>query len=213
MPPLTLLLLFAGSYLVGAFPTAFLVAKKLRGIDIREHGSGNPGATNVYRVVGAGAGIFTFAVDMIKGLLPVIAVRMVAGEIPLLLISAGLAAIAGHVWTVFLRFKGGKGVATAAGVFIALLPVPALCALAVFFIVLSLSGYVSLGSIIAAVTLPVIAFFRHEPVLYVIFAFLVAAGIIYKHKSNIARLAAGKERKTQLFKKKNDNKTEEKKTI
>lgn len=182
-----------GAYIAGSIPASYLVAR-LKGIDIREHGSGNPGATNVFRTVGPVPGIIAFLLDFFKGFLPVFfAARFFGGENLVPWVLVGLCAVAGHIWTIFLNFKGGKGVATGAGVFVALLPLPTIIAFAVFALTLYLSGYVALGSICAAVALPVSAAVLRQPPLFTWFAVIIALLVIYRHKSNIANLIAGRE--------------------
>lgn len=184
------------AYLLGSIPTGYIIAKLVKGIDIRTCGSGNPGATNVYRTVGAAAGITTFILDVLKGFLPTFfAVKYFGSAHSIFWILAGLCAISGHIWTVFLSFRGGKGVATTAGVFFALLPVGTILALIVFFIILFITRYVSVSSITAAVFLPVYAWLSHAPVIIPLFAALTGIAIIVKHKSNIQRLMAGNENK------------------
>jgi glycerol-3-phosphate acyltransferase PlsY len=186
----------AAAYLTGAIPFSYLLGKWLKGIDIRQHGSGNPGATNVFRVMGPGPGIAAFLLDFSKGFIPAFLAAQHAGETGVLFaVIVGLAAILGHMFTVFLRFRGGKGVATGAGVFMALLPVPTLAALAVFGIVFLLTRYVSLGSIAASLTLPVISLLLGKPRELSLFAAMIAAVIIIKHHSNIRKLRQGTEHK------------------
>jgi glycerol-3-phosphate acyltransferase PlsY len=181
------------SYFIGAIPVGSLIAQRMRGIDIREHGSGNPGATNVWRVVGKKAGIITLAFDILKGLLPVLFVRWVypreAGTAAL----CGLTAIAGHNWSPFLNFKGGKGVATSGGVFLALLPIPTIAALAAFGLTVKRTKHISAGSLAAAVTLPVTAFIVPTIPLYRFAAVAVGIVVIMKHRANIQRLREGTE--------------------
>lgn len=147
-------------FLIGAIPFGFL-AGKVKGLDIREHGSRNVGATNVFRVVGKGPGLAVYLLDTLKGFLPVLISKMAWPSTSIsdqwFYIAAGLAAILGHVFTPYLRFKGGKGVATASGVLLALEPIAILIALATFIVVLLASGYVSLGSIIASLVFPISA--------------------------------------------------------
>ncbi|MGA2090686.1 MAG: glycerol-3-phosphate 1-O-acyltransferase PlsY [Endomicrobiales bacterium] len=189
------------SYLLGSIPVSFLLGKLLKGIDIRQHGSGNPGATNVFRVLGPVPGIVTFVLDALKGFVPVaIAVHMAGNELSALI--AGLCAILGHMYTLFLGFKGGKGVATSAGVFGALLPGPTALALATFAIVFALFRYVSLGSIAAALVLPLCAWYVDSFSIKTLCAALVAVIIIYKHRSNIRRLIDGTENKITFTRKK-----------
>jgi glycerol-3-phosphate acyltransferase PlsY len=182
----------AVAYLSGGIPTGYLIARKLRGIDIREHGSGNPGAANVYRVVGRWAGWWTLVIDALKGFLPVMLARHYYPNDYLALILVGALAIVGHVWTVYLRFRGGKGVATSTGVFLALLPKPTLLALLVFLGAVALSGHISVGSILASVTMPITAFWLGAPRPLVGMAAVVAALILVKHIPNMRRLM-GKE--------------------
>lgn len=183
------------AYLAGAVPTGYLAGKFFKGIDIREHGSKNPGATNVFRVVGTTAGIITFIVDALKGFLPVYIAAKYFSFGQFFPIAVGLSAIAGHMWTIFLKFRGGKGVATGAGVFLALLPLPTLFALIIFAIVLFFTKYVSMGSIIAAFSLPVFAILLNKPKIHIFVSLIVAAAIILKHRSNIKKLIEGKEHK------------------
>lgn len=193
MSPLIALLI---AYVSGSIPTAFLAGKAVRGIDLRQHGSGNLGATNVYRVLGARAAAVVMAVDVAKGALPVLLLpRVASGASALWPLGYGLAAIAGHVRTPFLLWKsGGKGVATAAGVFLALAAVPTLVAFAVWGIVLRVSGYVSLASLAAAVTLVIavaIAVGPRAPVFAA--SVVVAAFVFWTHRANIGRLRRGEE--------------------
>lgn len=188
-----LLFWLAIAYIAGSIPVSYLIARLVKGIDIREHGSGNPGATNVYRVVGPVPGVIAFILDALKGYLPVFfALRAFDGN-PVAVIAVGLAAVAGHMFTLFLRFKGGKGVATAAGVFFALLPLPTLYAFGVFCVILFATGYVSLGSIVAAVFLPGYCWLTGFPAVLSAFATLVAIFIIIKHRTNIRKLLSGTE--------------------
>jgi len=184
------------AYLLGAIPTGYIIAKAVKGVDIRACGSGNPGATNVYRTLGPAAGITTFVLDVMKGFLPVFfAVKYFSSAPAVFWILAGVCAIAGHIWTVFLNFRGGKGVATAAGVFFALLPLGTLFALILFLIALFITRYVSAGSIAAAVFLPVYSLLSRAPVITTLFAALTGIVIIIKHKTNIQRLIGGTENK------------------
>ncbi len=181
------------SYLLGSIPTGLLLGKAF-GVDIRTAGSGNIGATNVYRTLGRKVGVMTLAGDCLKGLLPVLAARWLACP-DVWLMAAGLAAFLGHVYTVFLRFKGGKGVATALGVFLGVSPLSVLIALVVFALVLWKWRYVSLASITAAAAMPlVIATVDRRP-LIIAMTILIAALVVWKHRDNIARLKAGTENK------------------
>lgn len=184
------------SYLIGAIPTGFLMAKLVKGVDIRTVGSGNPGATNVFRSVGAAAGIITFLFDALKGYLPVFVVaKMSGGGHVYWWILAGLCAIVGHVWTVFLGFKGGKGVATACGVFFALMPAATFFTFTFFLIIVYFTRYISVGSISAAAFLPAFAWVTGQPKVLCGFAAIVGLLVIIKHRNNIARLIKGTENK------------------
>ena len=185
------------SYVAGSVPAAY-IAGRLSGLDLRKHGSGNLGATNVIRVLGAKIGALVFAIDVAKGALPVLFLpRYVSGGVDpvLLAMACGVAAIVGHTRPVFLGFgKGGKGVATAAGVFLALAPLPTVLTLVVFAVVLLSSGFVSLGSLVSAVMLPVlvlVAVGAHSPVFAL--SALVALFVFWTHRANIGRLRRGEE--------------------
>lgn len=192
------------AYVSGSIPSAYLAGKS-RGIDLRQHGSGNLGATNVFRVLGAGIGTLVFLVDMAKGALPVLLLApltMRVGGVPTLAgnwmltvgILCGIAAIIGHVRPVFLGFgRGGKGVATAAGVFLALAPLPTAAALGAFALVLLVSRYVSLGSLIAAIVLPVVLFATQGASPLFVVAVLIMLFVFWTHRANIARLRRGEE--------------------
>jgi glycerol-3-phosphate acyltransferase PlsY len=195
---MTLPVLFIFSFVLGAVPVSFIAGKLLRGIDIRQHGSGNPGATNAFRVLGPVPGVITFLLDALKGLIPV-AIGVHIGGIAA--IGAGVAAIAGHMYTPFLGFRGGKGVATSAGVFAALLPVPTALALAAFAVVLAVCRYVSAGSIVAACVLPLSAWYLHAAPERVVCAFIVGGAIIFKHRANVRRLLDGTESKISFTRK------------
>ena len=198
--PGLLFAIFAG-YLLGSIPFGLLVARS-RGIDIRKHGSGNIGATNVLRVVGKKWGILVFALDALKGVAAVLLARHffgtagegVGGGNELPGIVAGLACVVGHNFPVWLRFKGGKGVATTAGVLAGLMPVAALVAFVVWVAVFKISRYVSLASLVAAVAIPATVWYeeRQMSVMFC-FALIVAAMGIWRHRSNIQRLCAGTE--------------------
>lgn len=185
------ILLLAGAYLLGSIPTGLLLAKAA-GVDIRATGSGNIGATNVYRTLGRSVGIATLLGDCLKGLLPVLAAKYLG--MPVLWVAlAGLAAFLGHVYTVFLGFKGGKGVATALGVFLGISPLSVLIALVIFIAVVAASRYISLGSITAAAAMPpVVALLDGRPPLVAV-TVVIALLVIWKHRENIQRLRAGTE--------------------
>ena len=180
------------AYLVGSIPTGLLLAKAFAGVDIREAGSGNIGATNVYRTLGRKVGLLTLVGDCLKGLIPVAAAYALGFTTPWIALI-GLAAFLGHVYTVFLGFKGGKGVATALGVFLAVSPLAVLGALVVFSLVLFKWRYVSLASISAAAVVPsLVALIDKRPEI-VGMSIIIAAMVIWKHRENIKRLRQGTE--------------------
>lgn len=188
---------FLIAYAAGSIPSAYL-AGRLAGVDLRTKGSGNLGATNVVRVLGVRAGLVVFAVDILKGALPVAllpSVTAASGSRVWVGVLYGVAAVLGHVRPVWLRFaKGGKGVATACGVFLALTPIPTLLAIAVFIGVFVSSGYVSLGSLTAAAALPVLVWVQHglhDPMFGVSVA--VALFVGWTHRANMVRLRRGEE--------------------
>ena len=201
------------SYLVGSIPTSIIVAKAKRGIDIRQHGSGNAGGTNVIRVLGWKAGVFVIALDIAKGLVATMFIaRLMYGPIPfenktpfddftVVQIIAGCAAILGHVWTLFAGFKGGKGMATAGGMLIGVAPLEVAVSFGVFAIVFLISHYVSLGSLSAAVAFPLTMFFRENIFMVdiegyntlIFFSIGISLLIIYTHRGNIKRLLRGTE--------------------
>lgn len=190
---LTLLLLSA-AYALGSIPFAYLLVRRLRGIDLRQTGSGNVGAANVLRTAGIGGAAAAVLLDASKGALAVAIVRRFAGgdAVPA---AAGVAAILGHAFSPWLGFRGGKGVATASGVFAVLAPAPAMLAVACFTVTVWATRYVSLGSLIASVALPPIAYAADAPPAVVVGAVMSAAIIIERHRSNLARLLAGTERR------------------
>jgi glycerol-3-phosphate acyltransferase PlsY len=182
------------SYLIGAFPTSFLAARLFRGIDLREHGSRNLGATNVYRILGWKYAIPVGLIDILKGALPVWLFGPREPAIVLFPLLCGLAAVLGHVFSIFVGFKGGKGVATAAGVVLALAPWGLLAVTVVWALLVRMTGYVSLASVAAAALFPLAAWLLHESRGLELSAFIaLAAFIVWKHRANIRRLAAGTE--------------------
>lgn len=196
------------SYLIGSIPSALIAGKILLGVDIRTAGSGNAGATNLYRVAGLRPYLVVLAADILKGYAATAWVAGAADQGPegvRTMIACGLAAVAGHIFTVFARFRGGKGVATAAGMMLALAPGPLLTAAAVYLVILYFTSYVSLGSIGAAVSVPVtLAVSRFALGTSVRAEILAVAGamallILFTHRENIARLLKGEERKTEFF--------------
>lgn len=187
------------SYLLGSIPTSYIIGKLLKGIDLREHGSGNVGATNTFRVLGPVPGIIVLLVDILKGLIAVLFIsRLAMGtsfSAEWVKVLCGIAAISGHDWTIFLKFKGGRGVATSIGVFFGLVWQAIGIALVVGLVVIALSRYVSLGSISGAILFPMlVAFLPFEwPLPYFWLALLAALLVVIKHIPNIKRLIKGKE--------------------
>jgi len=182
------------SYLLGSIPTGFVWCKA-RGIDIRTVGSGNIGATNVMRALGKPIGITVLLIDAAKGFVPVFAAPAFfpQADRTLLEIVCCVAVVVGHNWTCWLKFKGGKGIATSAGALLAMLPMPLLWVLAIWGIVFAASRYVSLASIAAAVSLPVATWLITRDRTFIVFTAILGALAVYKHKSNIQRLLAGTE--------------------
>jgi glycerol-3-phosphate acyltransferase PlsY len=181
------------AYLLGSIPTGLLLARSF-GVDIRTAGSGNIGATNVYRTLGKKVGILTLIGDCIKGLVPVLAAKYL-GMSSEWIALVGLSAFLGHVYTVFLGFKGGKGVATALGVFLGISPITMLFAFAVFALVLWKWRFVSLASILAAATAPAILAITEKNLSYSLMAVVLAAIVILRHRDNIGRMRSGTENK------------------
>ena len=179
-------------YVVGSLPLGFLAANQLHGIDLRHVGSGNVGAANVYRTAGARLAILVALVDVAKGAGSVIlAGRLAGGAIEP--VAAGLAAIVGHIFPVWLKFRGGKGVATACGVFWMLAPLATVLAAGVFVTTVAMTRYVSLGSLAATAALPTLAWLTHAPRPVTTGSVLAASLIIGKHRGNLLRLRAGTE--------------------
>ena len=187
------------SYLLGSLPNGLYVAN-LKGIDIRNEGSKNTGATNVFRVMGAKFGILVLILDALKGFIPLFIAEKfgVAGNS---LVLIGITAVIGHTFSPFLNFKGGKGVATSLGIFLYLAPIPMLITLLMFFVVVGITKYVSLGSVLASVMLPLLILFipvneklGNKAIVFIISA-LLGTYIIYKHRANIQRLKNGTENK------------------
>ncbi len=229
----TLIVILAVSYLIGSIPTSIIAGRLLKGIDIRDFGSGNAGGTNAFRVLGWKTGLTVTILDIVKGAVAAISVVVFFESHPIgplpdinpvaLRLIAGLSAVFGHVFTVFAGFKGGKGVSTAAGMMFGIAPVTTLIVLGVFLLVVFLSRYVSVASILAAIAFPVIIAVRkylfdlgegldyyirmfntnvfiHDSLDYhlLIFGFIVAAAIMYTHRANIRRLLSGKENRVKF---------------
>jgi glycerol-3-phosphate acyltransferase PlsY len=196
------------AYLLGSIPTALIISKKYFGIDIRDYGSGNMGATNTFRVLGSRYGTIVMVFDILKGIaavsLYIFLPYYMSNELDRtnFMIGLGLAAVLGHVFPVFANFKGGKGVATLFGMILAVQPVIAISCVGVFLLVLYLTRYVSLSSILAALMLPVSVLWiwnEHE-VMYRIFALLVAFMVIITHQKNIGRILRGVESRIPILK-------------
>ena len=204
------ILLMVLSYILGSVPNALWIGKVFKGIDVREHGSKNTGSTNAARVLGVKLGILTLILDISKGLVPTLIAILLKVDFfenltkieNLDYVLVGICAILGHVFSVFMNFKGGKAVATTLGVFLVLVPKAILFAAIVFFVVFAIFRYVSLSSIFAAVSLPIFTYFLYQQIIYVILGILIAILIIVKHKSNIERLKNGTESKFSLKSKK-----------
>jgi acyl phosphate:glycerol-3-phosphate acyltransferase len=182
------------AYLLGAIPFGYLLVKLKTGSDVRSAGSGNIGATNVLRTTGRAAGIVTLLLDIGKGYLAVWLTGRATNWDPRWMSAAALVVMAGHAYPVFLRFKGGKAVASFVGAFLCLTPVPLAATLLVFGAVVAGTGHISMGSIVAAAVFPLAVWLILQPGIYLVGAALIAgAFIIYKHQSNIRRLHAGTE--------------------
>ncbi len=209
------------SYLVGSIPTSIIISKMVKGIDIRQHGSGNAGGSNVFRILGWKYGLTVILLDALKGVIAVLLIsRLYLGDFPfsnatpfddftLVQIIAGVFAVIGHIWTIFAGFKGGKGIATGLGILVSIVTVDMLLALVIFAIVVSVSKYISLGSLAAAVSVPLIMIVRenifnvdisgyHTVLPLTIFLALL---VMFTHKTNIRRLLQGNENKITLKKK------------
>lgn len=200
-----ILFLFAilASYLLGSIPTAYLVGKWAKGIDIRKHGSGNVGASNVFRVIGKKWGSFVLGCDVLKGFIPAFLIPWLGFESSKVLgLVFGLSAITGHNWPIFLKFKGGKGVATSAGVFLGILPLAVCSALAVWIVTVWITNFIAVGSIIASFSmlLFVWVFYRALPEIWLLLAVCLTLSLlsIYMHRANLDRIQKGTE--NRIFK-------------
>ncbi len=194
------IVIIAASYLIGSIPTGYLIAKYFYNIDIKTVGSGNIGATNVLRTLGKKMGILTLIGDALKGVIPV-TFALIYKPYPLnqnLVFFSALLAFLGHIFPFYLKFKGGKGVATALGIFLVLFPLQTLYAAIIFFLVVLKTRYVSLGSILAALSMPVFVSFSAKAAYQITLTIIMSALIIYKHKDNISRLMEGNENKLKL---------------
>jgi glycerol-3-phosphate acyltransferase PlsY len=200
MPLITLSLLLVG-YLLGSIPSGYLAGRWLAGLDIRQEGSGSTGATNVLRVVGKGPALAVFLVDVLKGAAAVLLAKAVLDPLGFGVVLAGLAALAGHIWPVWLGWKGGKAVATGLGMLLGLTWPVGLACFGIFLTVLSLSRIVSLASVVAALALPLLmlGWFADQNLApgwpYLSLALLTTVLVVWRHRTNIARLLAGTEPK------------------
>ena len=203
------LLALAGAYLIGSVPTAVWIGKAFYGIDVREYGSGNAGATNTFRVLGKKAGIPVLFLDIFKGYLALQLVLLVGNYLPgtqqyiTFKLALGIAALLGHIFPVFAGFRGGKGVATLLGILIGIQPFAALICTVIFVFILLISGYVSLSSMTAAIAYPfIIMLVLHETIPMVnLFAMAVAILVLITHQKNIERLLRGSESKVAFLRK------------
>jgi glycerol-3-phosphate acyltransferase PlsY len=192
---------FLAAYVLGAFPTSYIAGRVAKGIDLRQHGSKNLGATNVFRLLGWRWAVPVALIDIAKGALPATLFATWAGGDRWVAVGLGIAAVLGHIFSPFVGFRGGKGVATAAGIFVALAPVAVLIALPVWGLCLWLSGYVSLSSILAAGTLPLWVKLTRPGALPAFWASVaLALLILYSHRANIRRLLSGTENRFRTHK-------------
>lgn len=207
MPEVNIIIL---AYLIGSISNATWVSKKFYHVDIRDYGSGNAGATNTFRVLGPRAGTFVMVMDMLKGvlavklayLLPFYALPEHATQLINLQIGLGLSAVVGHIFPVWYDFRGGKGIATLFGMVLAIQPLVALSCVGVFLLMLFVTRYVSLSSILASIAFPIllIFIFREQELFYKLFAIAIALLVILTHQKNIGRLLKGTENKVPLNK-------------
>ncbi len=207
-----LILIISGiivSYLIGSMPTALWFGKAFYGIDIREHGSGNSGATNTFRVLGKKAGMIVLLIDVLKGLTAASLVRYLyfvdPGSVRFvnLQLLFGLVSVIGHIFPIYANFKGGKGIATLLGMVIGIHYLSALVCFALFLVILFSTRYVSLSSILSAIAFPLIAIiiYKNEEPFFVAFGIAAAVMVVLTHQKNIVRLVAGSENKAKLLKK------------
>jgi glycerol-3-phosphate acyltransferase PlsY len=185
--------LVLGGFLAGSFPTAYVLTRAVTGRDIRHMGSGNVGATNVFRCVGVAFGLLTLGVDVLKGVAAAWAASSLGSGTPWVSVAAGVAAVAGHAWPPWIRGRGGKGVATAAGVFLVLAPVPLGIAGVVFLVAFGVSRMVSVGSMAGSAGFPVACWWLREDTGIVVLGTILAALIFWLHRRNILNLVRGRE--------------------
>lgn len=200
------ILALLGAYLLGSIPTAVWIGKYFYKIDVREYGSGNAGATNVFRVLGKKAGIPVLLIDVFKGFLAVSIAYLIdypqgSNQFINLQLVLGIASLVGHIFPVFASFRGGKGIATLLGIIIAVYPYAAIISIIIFLIVFLILGYVSLGSMTAAVAFPIIVIFifKTQTPALIIFSILIAIMVLITHQKNIERLLRREEPKTKLI--------------
>lgn len=201
-------LLIVLAYLIGSIPTSVWVSKHFFGIDIREYGSGNAGATNTFRVLGPTWGTFVMIVDMLKGIIAVNLIYLLPyyldheTQMTNLQIGLGLSAVVGHIFPIWAEFRGGKGVATVFGMVLGIQPIVAVCCVGVFLLVLYLTRFVSLSSILASIAFPIfiLVIFNEPEDLYRIFAIAVALMVLITHQKNIGRILHGDESKVPILK-------------
>lgn len=181
------------AYVVGSIPTGLIIGKTFYKKDLREYGSKNIGSTNAYRVLGIKGALFVFIGDALKG---AIGVSLFKPD-PILMVIGGILAMVGHNWSLFLKFKGGKGVATGLGLLLVLVPKISLIVIAIWVVIVGFSKYVSLGSIIAAISVPVLMYLFDKPMPFFVFGIVAALFVVIRHKANIKRLMAGEELKVK----------------
>lgn len=192
---ISVVLVCAACYLLGSIPSGLILGKSIWGVDLREHGSQNIGATNAWRTIGHGAGLLIFACDACKGVLAVLLGSWTSGGEPLAMMLAGVCVVAGHCASVFLNFSGGKGVATGLGVIAMLMPTVTVAVFLLWLLIVRLTRYVSLASMVAAVSVPLFGLFLDVPTVYMAFTAVLAVYVIWRHRANIDRLIRGVESK------------------
>ncbi len=215
------ILIIVLAYLLGSIPTSVWISKYFFGVDIRDYGSGNAGATNTYRVLGSRWGTFVMVADVVKGLVATSLFLLIPYYLQdewartNLMIGLGLAAVIGHIFPIFADFKGGKGVATLLGMVIAIQPLVAVCCVAVFLLVLYLTRFVSLSSILASIAFAVfiLFIFNEKETLYRIFAVSVALMVVLTHQKNINRILKGTESKVPILKYRDKRKNKRKNSL
>jgi acyl phosphate:glycerol-3-phosphate acyltransferase len=205
---MTEIFLIIAAYLIGSIPTALIISKRFFGVDIRKYGSGNMGATNTFRVLGKQYGTVVMLIDILKGMAAVGLYNFLPfylhndAEATNLMVGLGLSAVVGHIFPLFAGFKGGKGVATLFGMIVAIQPIVAVCCVGVFLLVLYLTRYVSLSSILASIALPicVLWIWNENELVYRLFAVIVSLLVLFTHQKNIVRLLRGGEGRVPILK-------------